>query len=85
APQKRELVDCPATVAVCGPAPNSPALDEVMSAYERQSRLLDAAFSSVGRFGELQLAVRSELLEALDEVCMVRAGFGMGLPSVNRC
>jgi hypothetical protein len=56
-----------------------------MSAYEHQSRLLDAAFSSAQRLGALEVAVRSELLEAIDDVCTVRTGLGMGFPSVNRC
>ena len=85
APERRTIVDCPQSPAVSVPAPTNPALDEAMSAYEHQSRLLDAAFSSAQRLGALEVAVRSELLEAIDDVCRVRTGLGMGFPSVNRC
>jgi len=56
-----------------------------MSAYEQQSRLLDRAFSSVRCLGDFQVAVRSELLEAIDDVCAVRVAGGMGVPTFNRC
>ena len=85
APESRRIVDCPQSPAVCAPAPTNPALDDVMSAYEQQSRLLEAAFSSARCLGTLQVAVRSELLDAIDDSCTARTASGMGFPSVNRC
>ena len=85
APEKRQILDCPAMATISVPVPTNPALDEVMSAYEQQSRLLDRAFSSVRCLGDFQVAVRSELLGAIDDVCTVRVAGGMGVPTFNRC
>ena len=85
APEKRQIVDCHLTPAVRAPMPTNPALDEVVSAYEQQSRLLEAAFSSARGLGALQVAVRSELLEAIDDVCTVRTASSTGFPALNRC
>jgi len=85
APERRTIVDCPGTPAVRAPAPINPALDEAMSAYEQQSRLLEVAFASAQCLGALQVAVRSELLEAIDDLCSVRKASSLGFPSVNRC
>jgi hypothetical protein len=85
APERRRIVDCPVTVTARDPAPGNPALNEVRFAYEHQSRLLEAAFSSVRSLGDLEVAVRSELLEEIAEVCTVRGVSGMRLPTMNRC
>ena len=85
APEKRQIVDCAMAVTVRAPALSNAALEQVISTYEHQSRLLDIAFSSVRGLGDLQVAVRSELLETIDEVCSARAPARASLHSVNRC
>jgi hypothetical protein len=84
-PEKRQIVDSAVAVSACAPAPTNPALDELASAYEAQSRSLQAALSLARSRGELQVAVRSELLQAIDEACTVLVISSTRFPSVNRC
>jgi hypothetical protein len=85
APEKRRVAACLAPVTATAAAPTNPALDELITVYEQQSRLLDAALSSARSLGDVPVAVRAELLEAIDEACTVRAALCTTLPSVNRC
>jgi len=85
APEKRQIIDCLAAVTERAPALRNAALEQVIASYDHQSRLLDTAFSAVRDLGDIQVAVRCELLETIDEACTVRTSASSGLHSVNRC
>ena len=60
-------------------------LDEMAATFEKQTRQFDAAFKSATEFADVQVAVRSDLLEAIDRACSHRASTSTQLLALTRC
>ena len=65
--------------------PTSPALEAIQATIAKQDSDLSAAFASVARFADTQIAVNPALLEEIDEACTFRRASTPQLFVLTRC
>lgn len=85
APARTQKENNRSSTVPTGPLLTNPALDQAIATFETQSRELDASFKLASNQTDLQLAVRSELLEAIDRACTPRVPARPTLFGMTRC